>query len=97
MIIDQEQTIEKFRELVRHLQGDILELRERGESQQPEGGAREGIGGSASPVMSLNVQMKSSAIKAHSRVRQQPFCHFFSSSSLSLSQLLSLYTHLQQS
>lgn len=70
VIIDQEQTIEKFRELVRHLQADILELRERGESQQREGESRESIGGSASPVMNLNVQLKSSTIKAHSRVSE---------------------------
>ena len=70
VIVDQEQTIEKFRELVRHLQADILELRERGESQQRGGESRESIGGSASPVMNLNVQLKSSTIKAHSRVRE---------------------------
>lgn len=79
VIIDQEQTIEKFRELVRHLQADILELRERGESQQREGESRESIGGSASPVMNLNVQLKSSTIKAHSRVSegdQETSLHF---------------------
>ena len=70
VIVDQEQTIEKFRELVRHLQADILELRERGESQQRGGESRESIGGSVSPVMNLNVQLKSSTIKAHSRVRK---------------------------
>ena len=62
-IIDQQQTIEKFRELVRNLQSDLTDLRERGERSGDSGSGVE-----AQAVMNLNVQLKS-AIKAHARVR----------------------------
>ncbi len=64
-IIDQQQTIEKFRELVRSLQSDISELRERGERGT---GSSSGSGlEEAQRVMNLNVQLKST-VKAHARV-----------------------------
>ena len=71
-IIDQQQTIEKFRELVRHLQDDISELREKGEKSS--GGGDGGGGGTDSmaqsqTMMNLNVQLKST-MKAHARVSE---------------------------
>ncbi len=66
-IVDQQQTIEKFRELVRHLQAEIADLRQRGESlrvETPEGTPVV----QSQAIMSLS-QLKTSAIKAHSRVR----------------------------
>lgn len=63
-IIDQQQTIEKFRELVRHLQADITELRERGEKSTSGGGDSMA---QSQTMMNLNVQLKS-AMKAHARV-----------------------------
>ena len=65
-IIDQQQTIEKFRDLVRHLQDDITELRERGEKSA--GGGADSMAQSQT-MMNLNVQLKST-MKAHARVRE---------------------------
>ena len=65
-IIDQQQTIEKFRELVRHLQDDITELREKGTKSTTSGGGGESVAQSQS-MMNLNVQLKST-MKAHARV-----------------------------
>ena len=62
--MDQQQTIEKFRELVRHLQSDLTDLRERGERS---GEGQRGSGVEAQAMMDINVQLKS-AIKAQSRV-----------------------------
>ena len=72
-IIDQQQTIEKFRELVRHLQDDITELRQKGEKSSGSGGE----GGADSmaqsqTMMNLNVQLKST-MKAHARVSESRF------------------------
>lgn len=64
-IIDQQQTIEKFRELVHHLQDDITELREKGEKST---GGGDSVAQSQT-MMNLNVQLKSS-MKAHARVSQ---------------------------
>ena len=63
-IVDQQQTIEKFRELVHQMQGGMAELRQRG----AVGG--EGGGGShqAQAVVNLNAQLKSTTIKQTSRV-----------------------------
>ncbi len=66
-IVDQQQTIEKFRELVRHLQAEIADLRQRGESLRVES-PEEGSAQPSQTVMSLS-QLKTSAIKAHSWVR----------------------------
>ncbi len=65
-IIDQQQTIEKFRELVHNLQSDLTELRERGERTGDSGTGGTG-GADTQKVMNINVQLKS-AIKAHARV-----------------------------
>ncbi len=62
-IIDQQQTIEKFRELVHNLQSDLTDLRERGERAGDSGSS----GTDTQKVMNLNVQLKS-AIKAQARV-----------------------------
>lgn len=64
-IIDQQLTIEKFRDLVHNLNADMAEYRSKGER------SGEGVGGdtqSQAAVMSLNTQLKS-AIKTQSRVR----------------------------
>ena len=66
-IVDQQQTIEKFRDLVHHLQADVSELRQRRESQSA--GPQEEATPPSQAMLSLNVQLKSSALKAHSRVR----------------------------
>ena len=69
-IIDQQQTIDKFRELVRHLQSDITDLRQRGESlraEAPEATAAS-MASQSHAMMSLS-QFKTTAIRAHSRVR----------------------------
>jgi predicted nucleic acid-binding Zn-ribbon protein len=68
-IIDQQQTIEKFRELVRHLQDDITELRERGEKSAGGGGGGADSMAQSQTMMNLNVQLKST-MKAHARVRK---------------------------
>ena len=65
-IIDQQQTIEKFRDLVRHLQDDITELRERGEKSAGDGADSMA---QSQTMMNLNVQLKST-MKAHARVRE---------------------------
>ena len=70
-IIDQQQTIEKFRDLVRHLQDDITELRERGE-KSAGGGAD--IMAQSQTMMNLNVQLKST-MKAHARVSELHVVH----------------------
>lgn len=67
-IVDQQQTIEKFRELVRHLQSDLADLRERGErSGERSDEARRGSGVDTQAMMDISSQMKS-AFKAQSRV-----------------------------
>ena len=62
-IVDQQQTIEKFRELVRGMQGEIGELRAKGEQR-----AAEDTVPKAQAMMSLQTQLKSSAMKQTSRV-----------------------------
>ncbi len=71
-IVDQQQTIEKFRELVHNLTTDLTDLRSKGERTEGGGGGGGGGGGdgssqSQSPMMNINLQLKS-AIKAQSRV-----------------------------
>lgn len=61
-IIDQQQTIEKFRNLVHNLNADLAEYRNKGEKEGEGTGAQ-----SQAAMMSLNVQLKS-AIKTQSRV-----------------------------
>jgi dynactin 1 len=61
-IVDQQQTIEKFRELVRGIQGEIGELRAKGEQRATEDAAPQ-----AQAMMSLQTQLKSSAMKQTSR------------------------------
>lgn len=64
MIIDQQQTIEKFRDLVHNLNADLAEYRSKGErSGQGEAADTQ----SQAAMMNLNVQLKS-AIKTQSRV-----------------------------
>ena len=63
-IIDQQQTIEKFRELVRSMQGEISELRAKGEKER----ATEGTAPQAQAMMSLQSQLKSTVMKQTSRV-----------------------------
>ena len=62
-IVDQQQTIEKFRELVRGMQGEIGELRAKGEQRAAEDTVPQ-----AQAMMSLQTQLKSSAMKQTSRV-----------------------------
>ena len=63
-IVDQQQTIEKFRELVRGMQAEMGELRAKGERKVTEDTAPQ-----AQAMMSLQTQLKSSAMKQTSRVR----------------------------
>lgn len=67
-IVDQQQTVEKFRDLVHNLNMDLAEMR----SMEERAGRGEGEGvesrASKADVVNINVQLKS-AIKAQSRVR----------------------------
>lgn len=65
-IVDQQQTIEKFRNLVHNLNTDLAEYRSKGE-KAGEGGGAEGATQSHVAMMNINTQLKS-AIKAQSRV-----------------------------
>ena len=62
-IVDEQQTIEKFRELVRGMQGEIGELRAKGERRVSKDTTPQ-----AQAMMSLQTQLKSSAMKQTSRV-----------------------------
>lgn len=64
-IIDQQQTIEKFRDLVHNLNADMAEYRSKGERS----GEGPGNTQSQAAMMNINVQMKS-AIKTQSRVSE---------------------------
>lgn len=66
-LIDQQQTIEKFRNLVHNLNADVTEYRNKGERAGPEEGGGGGGVQSQAAMMNLNVQLKS-AIKTQSRV-----------------------------
>ncbi len=66
-IVDQQQTIEKFRDLVRNLNIDIRELRSS-RSEQGSLSADKVEADSKTSIASLNVQLKS-AVKAQARVR----------------------------
>ena len=68
-IVDQQQTIEKFRELVRGMQGEIGELRAKGEQRAAEDTVPQ-----AQAMMSLQTQLKSSAMKQTSRVSSVCVC-----------------------
>lgn len=65
-IVDQQQTIEKFRDLVHNLNADLAEYRSKGE-KAGEGAGGDGAVQSHAAMMNLNVQLKS-AIKTQSRV-----------------------------
>ena len=66
-IVDQQQTIEKFRDLVRNLNADLKDLRS---SKVERGGSAEKLESNESKasVTSLTAQLKS-AVKAQARVR----------------------------
>ncbi len=66
-IIDQQQTIEKFRNLVHSLNADLAEYRSRGEKAGEGGGAEGTSSQSQAAMMNINTQLKS-AIKTQSRV-----------------------------
>ncbi len=66
-LIDQQQTIEKFRDLVHNLNADLAEYRSRGERSVEESGGGGDAHSSQAAVMNLNVQLKSAA-KTQSRV-----------------------------
>ena len=66
-IIDQQQTIEKFRELVHNMQSEMSELKARGEKKISKDTATPHE--AAQAVISLQSQLKSSAMKQTSRVR----------------------------
>ena len=67
-IVDQQQTIGKFRELVRNLNSDLKDLRD---SKWEKGVSEEKIEAeSKTSIANLNVQLKS-AVKAQARVREQ--------------------------
>ena len=63
VIVDLQQTIEKFRELVKNQQATIEELQLKGESKQ-----QHELDAHSHAVLTLNRQLKSSSMKAHSRV-----------------------------
>ena len=63
-IVDQQQTIEKFRELVRVMQAEMGELRAKGEKER----SAEDTTPQAQAMMSLQTQLKSTAMKETSRV-----------------------------
>ena len=62
-IVDQQQTIEKFRELVRGMQGEMGELKAKGERERVTEDTPQ-----AQAMMSLQSQLKSTAMKQTSRV-----------------------------
>jgi len=67
-IVDQQQTIEKFRELVRNLNADLKDLRD---NKREKGVSEEKIAvESKTSIANLNVQLKS-AVKAQARVREE--------------------------
>ena len=68
IIVDLQQTIEKFRELVKNQQATIEELRQKGTSRQ-----QHKLDAHSHAVLSLNHQLKSTSMKAHSRVSTS--CH----------------------
>lgn len=70
-IIDQQQTIEKFRNLVHNLNADLAEYRSKGERL---GEAAGGGGQPQAGMMNLNVQLKS-AIKTQARVSGWKSCY----------------------
>jgi len=63
VIVDLQQTIEKFRELVKNQQATIEELQHKGASRQ-----QHELDAHSHAVISLNRQLKNSSMKAHSRV-----------------------------
>lgn len=66
-LIDQQQTIEKFRNLVHNLNADLAEHRNKGEKSVAGEGSVEDAAQSQAAMMNINVQLKS-AIKTQSRV-----------------------------
>lgn len=64
-IVDQQQTIEKFRELVRGMQGEMGELKAKGEKKLSEETIPQ-----TQVMMNLQTQLKSSAMKQTSRVSE---------------------------
>jgi predicted nucleic acid-binding Zn-ribbon protein len=65
-IIDQQQTIEKFRDLVHNLNADLAEYRSKGERS----GGGTGDTQSQAAVMNLNMQLKSASM-TQARVRRR--------------------------
>lgn len=66
-IIDQQQTIEKFRALVHNLNTDLAECRNRGERSGEGGGTSSSSQSRESSMASLSMQLKS-VVKTQSRV-----------------------------
>ena len=64
VIVDLQQTIEKFRDLVHNQQTDILELRQKGASERGQE-----LASQSEAIQSLNRQLQATTVKAHSRVR----------------------------
>ena len=69
VIVDLQQTIEKFRDLVRNQQTDILELRQKGASERGQE-----LASQSEAIQSLNRQLQATTVKAHSRVRMECGC-----------------------
>lgn len=65
VIVDLQQTIEKFRDLVRNQQTDILELRQKGASERGQE-----LASQSEAIQSLNRQLQATTVKAHSRTME---------------------------
>ena len=63
IIVNLQQTIEKFCELVKNQQATIEELQQKGASRQ-----QHELDAHSHAILSLNRQLKSTSMKAHSRV-----------------------------
>lgn len=61
---DYEATIQQFRELVTNLQNDLEQLRQQEQTQQSE---RHSLSSQSQAMMSLNMQLQSTVMKAHAK------------------------------
>lgn len=61
---DYEATIQQFRELVINLQNDLEQLRQQEQTQQSE---RHSLSSQSQAMMSLNMQLQSTVMKAHAK------------------------------